>query len=44
MLMSRDQKAGHTHSINIANRSFEDVENFKYFGKTLTDKNCMMKD
>jgi hypothetical protein len=41
MLMSRHQKEGHSHSINIANRSFEDVANFKYLGTTLADQNCM---
>jgi hypothetical protein len=30
-------------SINIVNRSFEDMEKFKYFGRTLTDHNCMNK-
>jgi hypothetical protein len=37
MLMSRSQKVGQKHSIKIANRSFEDVAQFKYLG-TLTDK------
>jgi hypothetical protein len=36
-LMSRCKKAGQRQSINIANRSFEDVAKFKYFGSTLTD-------
>jgi hypothetical protein len=35
--MSRCQKAGQKHSIKIANSSFEDVEKFRYLGKTLTD-------
>jgi hypothetical protein len=41
VLMSRSQKTGHKHSINIVNKSFEDVANFKYLGTTLTDQNCM---
>jgi hypothetical protein len=41
MLMSRCKKAGQEHSIKIANRSFEDVAKFKYFGATLTGQNCM---
>jgi hypothetical protein len=44
MLMSRSQKIGQKHSIKIANRSFEDVANFRYLGTTLTGKNCMHKD
>jgi hypothetical protein len=42
MLMSR-KKAGQKNSIKIANRSFEDVAKFTYFGTTLTDQNCMQK-
>jgi hypothetical protein len=37
------KKVGQKHSIKIANRSFEGVAKFKYFG-TLTDKNCMQKE
>jgi hypothetical protein len=44
MLMSRGQRMGQKHSINMANRSFEDVAKFKYLGTTLTDQNCMHKD
>jgi hypothetical protein len=36
--MSRYQKVGEKHSIKIANRSFEDVEKWKYLEK-LTDQN-----
>jgi hypothetical protein len=38
------QKAGQKPSIQIANRSFEDVAKFKYLGTTLTDKNCMHEE
>jgi hypothetical protein len=41
MLMSRYQKAGQKHSINVANRSFKDEAKFKYLGTTLIDQNCM---
>jgi hypothetical protein len=41
VLMSRSQKTGQKYSIKIANRSFEDVAKFKYFGTTLTDQNHM---
>jgi hypothetical protein len=44
MLMSSYQKVGQRHSIKVANRSFEDVEKFKYLGITLTDQNCMHED
>jgi hypothetical protein len=44
MLMSRYQKAGQKHSINIANRSFDDVAKLKYLGTILTDQNCMHKE
>jgi len=33
MVMSRDQNAGRSHNMKIANRSFERVEEFKYLGK-----------
>jgi hypothetical protein len=42
--MSRYQKAGQKHTIEVVNMSFEDVEKFKYFGTTLTDQNCMNED
>jgi hypothetical protein len=44
MFMSRSQKTGQKYSIKIANRSFEDVAKFRYFGKTLTDQNCMHEE
>jgi hypothetical protein len=43
ILMSR-KKAGQKHGIKIANRSFEDVEKFKYLGITLTDQNYMQEE
>jgi hypothetical protein len=44
MLISRSQKVGQKYSIKIANRSFEDVTKFNYFGKTLTDQNYMHEE
>jgi hypothetical protein len=44
MLMSRSQKVGQKHSVNIANRSFEDMAKFKYLGTRLTDQNCMHEE
>jgi hypothetical protein len=32
MVMSRDQNAGQNHNIKTDNKSFERVEQFKYFG------------
>ena len=36
VVMSRDQNAGQSHNMEIDNSSFERVEEFKYFGATLT--------
>jgi hypothetical protein len=44
MLGSHCQKAGQTHNIKIANRSFEVVANFEYLRTTLTDQNCMHEE
>jgi hypothetical protein len=44
MLESHCQKAGQRQSIKIANRSFENVEDFKYLGTTLTDQNCIHEE
>jgi hypothetical protein len=44
MLMSRSQKIGKKHSIKLANRSFEVVAKFRYFGTTLTDQNHMHEE
>jgi hypothetical protein len=43
MLTSR-KKTGQKHGIKIANRSFEGVAKFKYFGITLTDEKCMQEE
>jgi hypothetical protein len=39
MVMSRDQNAGLSHSMKNDNSSFERVEQFIYFGTTLTIQN-----
>ena len=36
MVMSRDQNAVRNHGVRIDNSTFERVEEFKYFGTTLT--------
>jgi hypothetical protein len=38
MLLSRHQNVGQNRYIKIANRSFENVSQFKYFGTTITNK------
>jgi hypothetical protein len=43
MVMSRDQNAGQKGYIQIGNKSFETVEQFKYLGTTLTNQNPFMK-
>jgi hypothetical protein len=44
MVMSRNQNAGHKHNINIENKSFERVEEFKYLGATLTNRNSIHEE
>jgi hypothetical protein len=44
MVMSRDQNAGRSHSIDIDNGSFEMVEEFKFLGTTLTNQNSIQED
>jgi len=41
MTVSRDQNAGRIHSIKTDNSSIERVEEFKYFGTTLTNQNSI---
>ena len=41
--MSQDKHAGQNHNIKIGNNSFERVEQFKYLGTTLTNKNSIHK-
>ena len=42
--MSRDQNAGQNHSVRIDNSTFGRVEEFKYLGTTLTNKNSIVED
>jgi len=39
MVMSRDKNAGPSHNIKTDNKSFEIMEQLKYFGKTLMNQN-----
>ena len=44
MVMSRDQNTGRSHNIEIDNTSFERVEDLKYLGTILTNKNSIQKE
>jgi hypothetical protein len=44
MVMSRNQNAGHNHNIKIDNKSFERVEEFKYLGATLKNRNSIREE
>ena len=44
MIMSRDQNAGRSHSMKTDNSSIERVEDFKYLGKKLTNKNSIQEE
>jgi len=44
MVMSRDQNAGQSHSMKIASSSFERMEEFRYFGTTLTNQNSIQEE
>ena len=44
MIMSRDQNAGRSHSMKIDNSSIERVEEFKYLGTMLTNKNSVQEE
>jgi hypothetical protein len=39
MLLSRHKNAGQNHDIKIGNRFFENVEQFRYLGKRVTNQN-----
>jgi hypothetical protein len=41
MLLSCHQNAGQNHDINIANRCFENVAQFRYLGTTVTNTNLI---
>jgi hypothetical protein len=44
MVMSRDQNAGQKGNIQIGNKSFETVEQFKYLGTALTNQNSIHEE
>ena len=44
MTVYRDQNAGRIHSMKTDNSSIERVEEFKYFGTTLTNQNSVQEE
>jgi hypothetical protein len=44
MLLSRHQNVGQNRDVKIANRSFENVSQFKYLGTTVTNKNLIQEE
>jgi hypothetical protein len=44
MLLSRHQNVGQNREIKIANRSFENVSQFKYLGTTVTNRNLIQEE
>jgi hypothetical protein len=44
MWLSRHQNAGRNHDIKVANRSFENVTQFKYLGTTVKIQNLIQEE
>jgi hypothetical protein len=44
MLLSHHQNTAQNHNIKTANRCFENVTQFKYLGKTVTDQNLIQEE
>jgi hypothetical protein len=44
MLVSRYQNAGQTREIEIGNRSFENMSQFKYLGTTVTNQSFIQEE
>jgi hypothetical protein len=44
MLMSRGQNVEQSREIDIGNRSFDDVSQFKYLGTTVRNQNLIQKE
>jgi hypothetical protein len=44
MLLSCHQNAGQNHDMNIANTSFENVAQFRYFGMIVTNQNLIQEE
>jgi hypothetical protein len=44
LLLSRHQNAGKNQEIKIGNRYFENVAEFRYLGKTITNQNLIQEE
>jgi hypothetical protein len=44
MLLSHHQNAGQNHDIKTGNRCFENVEQFRYLGTTITNRNLIHEE
>jgi hypothetical protein len=44
MLLSRHQNVGQNRDVKIANRSVENVSQFKYLGTTVTNQNLIQEE
>jgi len=44
MVLSRDESGGQNHNIQIDNKSFERVEQFKYLGTTPRNENSFQEE
>jgi hypothetical protein len=44
MVMSRNQNTGKNHNIKVDNKPFESLEQFKYLGTTLTNRNSIQEE
>jgi hypothetical protein len=44
MFVSRHQNAGQNRHIKVANKSFENVSQFRYFGTTVTSQNLVQEE
>jgi hypothetical protein len=43
-VMSRHQNAGQNHNVKIANRSFENMAQYKYLGTTAASQNLLQEE
>jgi hypothetical protein len=43
-LLSRHQNAGQNHDINVGNKCFENVAQFRYLGTTITNQNLIQEE
>jgi hypothetical protein len=44
ILITQDQNTGQSHNIKTDNKSFEGVEQFKYWETTITNPNCIHEE